>query len=125
LPLTASGKVDRKALPAPEQVQQEDYEPPQGEVEQALAQIWADILGVAGVGRHDDFFACGGHSLAVLRVQREVKRRLGAQLPLRAFFESSSLVAQARAVAEALQRSAVEEASDLEQMAELLDVLES
>ncbi|WP_146235422.1 AMP-binding enzyme, partial [Pectobacterium brasiliense] len=64
-PLTPNGKLDRKALPAPDQsaVATRDYAAPQGEVETALAAIWQELLGLARVGRHDHFFELGGHSL--------------------------------------------------------------
>ncbi|NWB51250.1 AMP-binding enzyme, partial [Pseudomonas gingeri] len=65
LPLTPNGKLDRKALPAPDSdaLVRRGYEAPQGETEIALAQIWADLLKVEQVGRHDHFFELGGHSL--------------------------------------------------------------
>ncbi|MCK1604057.1 non-ribosomal peptide synthetase, partial [Bradyrhizobium sp. 166] len=64
LPLTPNGKLDRKALPAPddEAYARAAYEPPRGEIETALAELWAELLGVARVGRHDHFFELGGHS---------------------------------------------------------------
>ncbi|WP_157375981.1 AMP-binding enzyme, partial [Burkholderia ubonensis] len=65
LPLTPNGKLDRKALPAPDldALHTRRYEPPVGEVEHALADIWAQLLNVERVGRHDNFFDLGGHSL--------------------------------------------------------------
>ncbi|MEI8632499.1 phosphopantetheine-binding protein [Vibrio sp. PP-XX7] len=64
-PLTPNGKVDRKALPAPDEsaLVHREYEVPQGEVEICLAEIWQTLLGVEHVSRHDDFFELGGHSL--------------------------------------------------------------
>ncbi|MGX5845293.1 thioesterase domain-containing protein [Mesorhizobium sp. ArgA1] len=69
LPLTANGKLDRKALPAPEDdaYARRGYEAPQGAVETALAAIWAELLGVERIGRHDHFFELGGHSLLAVR----------------------------------------------------------
>jgi len=65
LPLNLNGKIDRRALPAPEAqaYAQRTYEAPQGPVEAALAVIWAEVLGLPQVGRHDNFFDLGGHSL--------------------------------------------------------------
>ncbi|HET8798805.1 MAG TPA: amino acid adenylation domain-containing protein, partial [Thermoanaerobaculia bacterium] len=68
LPMTVSGKLDRKALPAPEAaaVPTRDYEAPQGEIETAVAAVWQEMLNVPRVGRHDQFFEMGGHSLLVV-----------------------------------------------------------
>jgi amino acid adenylation domain-containing protein len=70
LPLTPSGKLDRRALPAPQQEAylSREYEAPQGEVEEILAGIWQQLLGVERVGRHDNFFELGGHSLLIVRL---------------------------------------------------------
>ena len=68
LPLTPNGKVDRKALPEPEIASDEEYEAPKSKAEEALASIWSEVLGVKQVGRHDNFFALGGHSLLSLKV---------------------------------------------------------
>ncbi|EGH05562.1 pyoverdine sidechain peptide synthetase III, L-Thr-L-Ser component, partial [Pseudomonas amygdali pv. aesculi str. 0893_23] len=63
MPLTANGKLDRKALPAPDASQlQATYIAPQGDLEQQLASIWAYVLKVEQVGRSDNFFELGGHS---------------------------------------------------------------
>lgn len=66
-PLSANGKLDRKALPEPER-ETVAYEAPVGETEQALALLWQELLGVARVGRQDNFFALGGDSIQSLRV---------------------------------------------------------
>ncbi|MDN5881036.1 MAG: amino acid adenylation domain-containing protein, partial [Nitrosospira sp.] len=88
LPLNPSGKVDRKALPEPEFTNIDHYEAPQGEVEEVLAGIWAEVLGVGQVGRNDNFFELGGHSLAILQVQQKLQQALSVSLPLRLHFEN-------------------------------------
>ncbi|MBX9399679.1 non-ribosomal peptide synthase/polyketide synthase [Lysobacter sp. BMK333-48F3] len=99
-PLTPNGKLDRAALPAPEGEAhaRQAYEAPQGEVEQALAQLWTQLLGVERIGRHDHFFALGGHSLLAVRLQARVQERLGVELPLREVFAEPTLAGQARRV---------------------------
>ncbi|WP_148051104.1 phosphopantetheine-binding protein, partial [Pseudomonas fluorescens] len=76
LPLTANGKVDRKALPAPDLAAlfTREYAAPEDEVETALAQIWADVLQVERVGRQDHFFELGGHSLLAMRMVSQVRQ---------------------------------------------------
>ena len=75
LPLTANGKLDRKALPAPdsEAYARQRYEAPQGEMEAAVAAIWAEVLKLERVGREDNFFELGGHSLLAVRVVSRVQ----------------------------------------------------
>ncbi len=99
LPLTANGKLDRKALPAPDaqSLISRGYEAPQGEVETLLAAIWADVLTVEQVGRHDHFFELGGHSLlAVMLIER--MRQVGLSADVRALFSQPTLAALAAAV---------------------------
>ncbi|MCD0256656.1 phosphopantetheine attachment site family protein, partial [Xanthomonas melonis] len=73
---TPNGKLDRQALPAPDDTAYavQAYAPPQGEVEVQLAEIWRSVLGVEQIGRHDDFFALGGHSLLAVRVASRVRQ---------------------------------------------------
>ncbi|WDU65418.1 amino acid adenylation domain-containing protein [Pseudomonas poae] len=99
LPLTANGKLDRKALPQPDQtaVLSRAYEAPQGAVETRLAQIWAQVLQVEQVGRHDHFFELGGHSLlAVSLIER--MRQVGLSADVRVLFSQPTLAALAAAV---------------------------
>ena len=75
LPLNPNGKVDRKALPEPQFGSELTYEPPQGEVEILVAQIWAELLDLAAVGRHDNFFELGGHSLLALKLLERLRQQ--------------------------------------------------
>ncbi|MGO4778142.1 phosphopantetheine-binding protein, partial [Lysobacter sp. 2RAB21] len=88
LPLTPNGKLDRHALPAPDgdAYAQRSYEAPQGEVETALAQIWAELLRVERVGRQDQFFELGGHSLMALQMTARLRQRLGLDVALPELF---------------------------------------
>ncbi|WP_256658839.1 condensation domain-containing protein, partial [Pseudomonas sp. LP_7_YM] len=99
LPLTANGKLDRKALPVPHEdaFAREAYEAPLGDTEVLLARIWSQLLGVEQVGRHDHFFALGGHSLMAVRLVSRIAA-FGAELPLAALFTSPTLKAMALAI---------------------------
>ena len=89
LPLTANGKVDRRALPAPEagDYQRGEYVAPRTELERRLCEIWEELLAVGQVGIEDNFFDLGGHSLLATQVVSRVRSALGLELPLRALFE--------------------------------------
>jgi amino acid adenylation domain-containing protein len=116
LPLTLNGKVDRRALPAPggDAVAHQAYEPPQGEVEEALAAIWADVLKLDRVGRHDDFFSLGGHSLLAVQIIARVREAFGVDVPLSTVFQATTLSALAAMVcARQIERY---EASDIERI---------
>jgi amino acid adenylation domain-containing protein len=95
LPLNPNGKVDRKALPPPEFTNDLAYEAPQGELEEALAAIWAQVLGVPRVGRNDNFFEIGGHSLLATQIASRVRAARNIELPLRRVFEHPVLHALA------------------------------
>jgi acyl carrier protein len=103
LPLTPNGKVDRRALPAPDWEGGEVYLAPRTLVEELLAGIWIEVLGVSRVGVHDNFFALGGHSLLATQVISRLRGALGVEVPLRRLFESPTIAALARSVEAALQ----------------------
>uniref|UniRef100_UPI0012DC4900 non-ribosomal peptide synthetase n=3 Tax=unclassified Halomonas TaxID=2609666 RepID=UPI0012DC4900 len=103
LPLNANGKVDRKALPDPEFASGSQYEPPQGEVEEALAEIWSEVLGVERVGRLDNFFELGGHSLLALKVLEQMRHQ-GLTAQVRTLFQCPELAAFARALTQASEQ---------------------
>ena len=92
LPLTHNGKLDRTALPAPDTQAyvRHAYEPPQGEVETIVASIWADLLKVERVSRHDHFFELGGHSLLAVQMVERL-RRLGLGVPVRVLFDNPTV----------------------------------
>jgi amino acid adenylation domain-containing protein len=101
LPLTPSGKVDRRALPAPGLVGRPGGgagTPPRTPTERAVAAIWSEVLGIESIGVDDSFFELGGHSLLATRVLARVRDRLQAELPLRALFESPTVAALATLV---------------------------
>jgi amino acid adenylation domain-containing protein len=113
LPLNPNGKVDRKALPAPEgdAFPARGYEAPSGKVEEAVAAIWAELLGAERVGRRDHFFEVGGHSLLAVRVVSRVRQVLGVETSPRDVFErpvladfAGGLQTAARAEAAAIER---------------------
>ncbi|MBL8300772.1 MAG: amino acid adenylation domain-containing protein, partial [Rhodanobacteraceae bacterium] len=100
LPLTANGKVDRAALPAPEADLPKGFDAPQGEIEGVLARLWQDILQREHVGREDNFFELGGHSLAAMQLVARVRQSLGRELALRHLFAHPTLGALARQLGE-------------------------
>ncbi|WP_225728603.1 non-ribosomal peptide synthase/polyketide synthase [Nocardia sp. JCM 34519.1] len=91
MPLTANGKVDRKVLPDPEFASSVAYRAPVGERERMLAALFAEILGLDRVGVDDDFFALGGHSLLATRLTSRIRAVLGAEVPVRAIFDSPTV----------------------------------
>ena len=94
-------------------------------METRLAAIWAEVLGVARVGRQDNFFERGGHSLTALRMQVTVHQRLGANVPLRTCFERPTLQALAAVIAAQVTDTQAGDSNDLDRMVELLGELES
>ncbi|MET9700741.1 amino acid adenylation domain-containing protein [Streptomyces sp. NPDC006529] len=92
LPLTANGKLDRAALPAPDwSAGSTALLAPRDGTERALAEIWSTVLGVARIGLADDFFDLGGHSLLAVQVTAAVREALGRELTVRALFEAPVL----------------------------------
>nr|UZC79442.1 KrmN [uncultured bacterium] len=104
LPLTASGKVDMRALPAPERADLQlhiDFAPPRTPTETRLAAMWTQVLGVDRIGIHDHFFELGGHSLLATRLLAEIETQLGKKLPLSSLFEAPTIAELAPLLIEA------------------------
>jgi acyl carrier protein len=116
LPLSANGKVDHKALPAPDAAfLPKTFVAPNTPVEKVLAGIWAEILGVEKISIHDNFFIdLGGHSLLATQIISAVRDTFGVDVPMRSFFESPTASEQAAALVEnPAQREKVENTAQL------------
>ncbi|MBD2253936.1 amino acid adenylation domain-containing protein [Nostoc parmelioides FACHB-3921] len=109
LPLTPSGKVDRRALPAPDLDNEitDKYVAPRNPTEELLAQIWAQVLKVEKVGIHDNFFDLGGHSLLATQLISRIRNVFKVELPLRELFASAKISELARSL-EQLQQHDLE-----------------
>jgi natural product biosynthesis luciferase-like monooxygenase protein len=108
-PQTPNKKIDRQALPAPDAdvVENEnDFEPPATEIEEALAALWSELLEVERVGRRDNFFESGGHSLLAMQLVGRMRTRFGVDLPLKNLFEHPTVAGLAETI-EALSWVAV------------------
>ncbi|HEY2918177.1 MAG TPA: amino acid adenylation domain-containing protein, partial [Candidatus Binatia bacterium] len=108
LPVTPNGKVDRKALPAPDQSRPElerAFVAPRIPLEERLARIWGEVLKLEKVGIHDNFFDLGGHSLLATQVVSRIRTALGAEVPLRAMFEAPTIAELAVVISDLKQGS--------------------
>ncbi|MFD9942349.1 amino acid adenylation domain-containing protein, partial [Nonomuraea sp. NPDC059022] len=106
LPLTPNGKLDRHALPEPRPAAAPVHEPPAGPEEEAVAQVWAQVLGVGDVGAHDNFFALGGDSIQSLKVVARLRGR-GYRLALERLFTHQTV----RELATTLERGPAAESA--------------
>jgi amino acid adenylation domain-containing protein len=120
LPLTVNGKLDRKTLPVPQldAYSAREYEPPQGEIEERLAEIWQELLQVERVGRRDSFFALGGHSLSAMQVIARIAFRLATEVPIRALFQHPTLRDFAAQVGQMCPTHSLETDSEVEELME-------
>ncbi|WP_193200007.1 non-ribosomal peptide synthetase, partial [Nostoc sp. MG11] len=105
LPLTPNGKVDKKNLPTPEfhRHLQDIFVTPRNPVEEILAKIWIDVLGVEQVGIYDNFFELGGHSLLATQLISRVRTTFKVELPLRSLFEAATVAELAQCIQQWLQ----------------------
>ncbi|MER5210214.1 amino acid adenylation domain-containing protein [Streptomyces sp. NPDC002838] len=99
VPVNANGKVDRRALPAPGPADDDAHVPPSGPVEEAIAEIWAELLGVQA-GAHDNFFHIGGNSILAIRLISRIQQEYGIDFAVRTVFESPTVAQLAAAVEE-------------------------
>jgi len=124
LPLTANGKVDRQALPDPDETRpeiEESYVAPRTASEEALTKIWGEILGLEQVGVFDNFFELGGHSLLATRVASRVREEFQVELPLRTLFEQPTIAGLALMIpSHKVERSGDSDLAGL--LAELQDI---
>ena len=109
LPLTPNGKVDRKALPAPQIDDLRDrkvYLAPRNSIEETLAELWSELLGVSPIGIADDFFELGGHSLLAMQLLSRVQKHFQVQVQLQPLFEDPTIAQLADLIlAEQLQQT--------------------
>ncbi len=104
LPLTSNGKIDRRALPVPEiPLLEPDNQAalPRNPLEETLAKIWAEVLGLSQVGIHDNFFELGGHSLLATQVISKIRRAFQVELPLHRLFDLPTIAALSPEIAKA------------------------
>lgn len=109
LPLSANGKLDRSALPAPDEQRDEvsgGLVPPQGDLERALVAIWEEVLSVRPIGVKDDFFELGGQSFSAIRMLVLVRRRLGRRIELAAVLRARTIEQLAKLVDQAIPTAA-------------------
>ena len=89
LPVTPNGKIDKRALPVPDdsEILIKQYEPPRNETDEKLAVIWQELLGVDRIGIYDNFFELGGHSLIATRVISLIKTEFSLNIQIKTLFE--------------------------------------
>ncbi len=103
LPLSPNGKIDRRALPAPEEMamrREQPYVAPRNPTEELVAQMWMETLGVSRIGVHENFFKLGGHSLLVMRVLSRLRETFQVEVPLQRFFERPTVASLCEAIEE-------------------------
>ena len=123
LPLTANGKVDRKALPEPEGLRAETaatFIAPRSEMERKLAGIWRELLGVEKVGINDSFFDLGGRSMLLLQAQARITTTWGKEIPIIEFFPQPTIAGVARLLGDKGEDAAPEASAE----AQVLDAAE-
>lgn len=129
MPLTPNGKLDRRALPAPDVADFGDaeYTAPQGAIEKVLAKIWGDLLRLEQVGRGANFFALGGHSLLAMQAAVRIRSALSIEVPVRMLFDAPTVEQLAARIEESSQRQLVnsiaEDSDDIEELLERVSAM--
>jgi hypothetical protein len=113
LPKTSTGKVDRRALPDPEAPAAKVYVPPGTATERAVAAVWCEVLGRERVGREDNFFDLGGHSLLVVRAHARLRETLGREISVIDLFRHPTVAALARHLSRDEERPAFQQVEAL------------
>ena len=111
MPLSPNRKIDRKALPAPEETEVErerEFVAPRSPEEEALSEIWAEVLGVERVGVFDNFFELGGHSLLATQVISRAKKKFDSTLALRSIFEEPTVAGLTSVIMRSQEQQKVE-----------------
>lgn len=114
LPLLPNGKVDRRALPAPEGVRPilaAVYEAPRSEVERAIATVWRDVLHLEKVGIHDNFFDLGGHSLLIVQVHSKLREIFNSNLSVVELFQNPTIAALAECITQNITQNSERQSS--------------
>jgi len=113
LPLTPAGKIDRQALPTPDLQPGRTLTRPRTALEEVLAILWSDVLHLAEVGIHDNFFALGGHSLLATLLIGRIRDFFQIYLPLRLLFEAPTVASLTAAMHNAFPNNCLEQAAEL------------
>ena len=111
LPLTPNGKVDRQALPVPDASRltlENAFVAPRTRVEEKLAAVWRELLGIEHLGIHDNFFALGGHSLLAMQVMSRIRGTWAVELPVRCLFDTPTIAEIAVAITQSLDGSSTQ-----------------
>jgi amino acid adenylation domain-containing protein len=119
LPLTPNGKIDRAALPDPAPIRPHHSDsdvPPRGPIEEAVASIYAELLGAQRVGGRGNFFELGGHSLLAIQLLARVRRTFDVEVPLRAFIDDATVAGLSRRIESALARGEAARISPIERV---------
>jgi amino acid adenylation domain-containing protein len=113
MPLTSSGKIDRRQLPEPGQTGKTQYEPPRDEIEKKLVRIWEDVLEVKQVGINDNFIDLGGHSLMVITIITRIHQEMQVELNLNDVFDNPTVYRLAQVIRDAAAPAVTRTAADL------------